>query len=160
MGIGARLMGLLRRTPPPPAAASGSAHVLPGALRHPLPAPPAEAAPRRRGPLALVLRGGGDTLAKCGSSFDERMQAGSIVFYAAREEYSVAPVPTSTTDDIRERIFRLLEAADTTDVLTPIMRLPSDARARLVDRLQAYGTYEALRLVADIADRAAVTPAA
>lgn len=158
MGLGRVLRSLLGgRRAPAPAPAPGAAHVLPGALRKGVPAPPPEGEPRRRGPLALVLRGGGDTLAKCGSAFDERMQAGSIVFFAAREEYS--PVPVSTGDDNRERIFRLLEAADSVDVLTPIMRLPSDARARLVDRLQAYGTYEARKLVAAIADLAAVTPA-
>lgn len=142
----------------PTQAEAGAAHALPGALRHQVPAPPA-ATPRRRGLLSLALAGA-EPVTKAASAFEDRMQAGGIVFYASREEYSgCCTAPSSSTDDIRERILRLLEASDSIDVMTPILRLPSDARARLVERLQAYGTYEALGLVSAIADATAVTPA-
>lgn len=130
-------------------------------LNAPPPPPPRPLAP---GALGLLFPRGGAALDAEGrivvkaSVLGDRLEVANIVFHAARAPYGLSgcgcSAPTEDADDIRERIFRLLQAARSSDVLAAIRSLPTDARDRLLERLRAYDTADAMRLAADVADAA------
>lgn len=127
----------------------------PGALPRALLAAPPPPAPRPVAPGVFGLNflrhdtaidADGRIVVKA-SVLGDRLEVASIVFHAARQPYDHGcVVPTTDGDDIRERIFRLLQAAESSDVLTPIRALPADSRERLAARLREYGTAQAARL--------------
>lgn len=149
---------LFRRSAPP-APAPRATHrpapvrILPRALRTPPPPPAASTASGALGLFgvgvpreAASLDGAGRLMVEA-DVLENRLQVAGIVFYAAREPYGQpCAAPFEDRDDVRERIFRLLEVAEGRDVLPVIFRLPEDAHRRLYHRLLGYNTPPALEL--------------